>query len=115
MKGIAVLAGSLLAMTVAASATTVTIKLPGKEKPQTTKVAYACPGRKMAVTYINTSGNQFAVLDLGKTTVVAVSVISGSGARYVGQQYEWWTKGKEATFTDLMQNPQKPVTCTEAK
>jgi membrane-bound inhibitor of C-type lysozyme len=115
VKGIAFLAGSLLAMTVVASATTVAIKLPGKEKPQTTKATYTCPGRKMTVTYINTSANQFAVLDLGKTTVVTVSVISGSGARYVGQQYEWWTKGKEATFTDLMQNPQKPVTCTEAK
>lgn len=113
MKCIAFLGSALLAMTVAASATTVTLKLPGKEKPQRTSVAYTCPGRGVAVTYINTSANQFAVLDLGKTTIVAVSVISGSGARYVGQQYEWWTKGREATFTDLMKNPQKPITCTQ--
>ncbi|MFE0015130.1 MliC family protein [Mesorhizobium sp. NPDC059054] len=102
-------------MTATASATTVTLKLPGKEKPRTTSVAYACPGQEVAVSYVNTSANQFAVLDLGKTTVVAVSVIGGSGARYVGQQYEWWTKGSEATFTDLMQSPQKPVTCKQAK
>lgn len=115
MKGAVLLGSALLAMTAAASATTVTLKLPGKEKPQTTKTAYACPGQKVGVTYINTSANQFAVLDLGKSTVVAVSVISGSGARYVGQQYEWWTKGSEATFTDLMQSPQKPVTCKQIK
>ncbi len=115
MKDAVFLAGALLAMTVAASATTVTLKLPGKEKPQTTRAAYACPAQKVAVTYINTSANQFAVLDLGKSTIVAVSVISGSGARYVGQQYEWWTKGNEATFTDLMQSPQKPVTCKQIK
>ena len=115
MKNIAVLMGALLATTVAASATTVTIELPGNEKPQTTQMAYACPGRKVAVTYINTSTNQFAVLNLATTTVVTVSVISGSGARYVGQQYEWWSKGSEATFTDLMQAPQKPVTCNQVK
>ncbi|WP_161808026.1 MliC family protein [Mesorhizobium sp. 1M-11] len=115
MKGAASLIGALLALTATASATTVTLKLPGKEKPRTTCMAYVCPGQKVAVTYINTSANQFAVLDLGKTTVVAVSVISGSGARYVGQQYEWWTKGSEATFTDLMQSPQKPVTCKQAE
>jgi membrane-bound inhibitor of C-type lysozyme len=115
VKGAVFLGSALLAMTVVASATTVTLKLPGKEKPQTTSVAYACPGQKVAVTYINTSGNQFAVLDLGKSTVVAVSVMSGSGARYVGQHYEWWTKGNEATFTDLMQSPPKPVTCKQIK
>lgn len=112
----AFLAVAFLAMTATAWATSVTIKLPGKEKPQTNQVAYACPGQKVAVTYINTSTNQFAVLNLGTTTVVTVSVISGSGARYVGQQYEWWTKGNEALFTDLMQSPQKqPITCKQIK
>jgi membrane-bound inhibitor of C-type lysozyme len=55
------------------------------------------------------------VLDLGDRTLVAVAVMSGSGARYVGQHYEWWTKGDGATFTDLMQDPQAPVQCTPSK
>lgn len=96
----------------AALATTVTLDLPGSETPETTRVEYVCGARNVAATYINTSDNQFAVLDLGDKTIVAVSVISGSGARYVGQQYEWWTKGNEAQFTDLMQETPKPVICT---
>jgi len=102
-----VLAGTALA-------TTLTIELPGSEAPETTRVDYACGARKVAVTYVNTSDNQFAVLDLGDKTIVAVSVMSGSGARYVGQQYEWWSKGNEAQFTDLMQETPKPVICTSA-
>jgi len=99
----------------AAWATTITIELPGDEKPETNKVAYACGDRTVTATYINTSGNQFAVLDLGDATIVTVTVMSGSGARYVGQQYEWWTKGDQATLTDLMQDPQKPLDCTASK
>jgi membrane-bound inhibitor of C-type lysozyme len=99
----------------AASATIITIEVPGDEKPETTRVDYACGGRKVTATYINTSDSQFAVLDLGDKTIVTVSVISGSGARYVGQQYEWWSKGDEAQFTDLMQDPPKTVACSSAK
>jgi len=105
----------LLSGTAAASATTVTIDLPGEETPQTEKVSYACGDKTVAATYINTTGNQFAVLELGDATVVVVTVMSGSGARYVGQHYEWWTKGDTATLTDLMQDPQKPIECNLSK
>lgn len=95
----------------AASATTVTIELPGNETPQIAKVTYACGERRVTATYINTEANQFAVLDLGDATVAMVTVLSGSGARYAGQQYEWWTKGEEATLTDLRSQTQSPLVC----
>src|SRR4051794_5120940 len=94
-----------------AAATTVTIQLPGNETPQFAKVTYACGERRVTATYINTEANQFAVLDLGDATVAMVTVLSGSGARYAGQQYEWWTKGEAATLTDLRSQTQSPLAC----
>jgi membrane-bound inhibitor of C-type lysozyme len=96
----------------AAAATTVTIELPGNETPQTAKVTYACGERRVTATYINTEANQFAVLDLGDATVAMVTVLSGSGARYAGQQWEWWTKGEQATLTDVRGGAQSPLACT---
>ena len=95
----------------AASATTVTIELPGNDTPQIAEVTYACGERRITATYINTETNQFAVLDLGDATVAMVTVLSGSGARYAGQQFEWWTKGEEATLTDLRSEPRAPLAC----
>jgi membrane-bound inhibitor of C-type lysozyme len=105
----------LLAASLPVRATTITLDLPGQDTPQTRKVAYTCGTRNVAATYINTKGNQFAVVDLGDTTVAMVSVLSGSGARYVGQQYEWWTKGETAMLTDLRQAEPKPIECIPAK
>jgi membrane-bound inhibitor of C-type lysozyme len=96
-------------------ATTITLDLPGRETPQTKKVTYSCGARTVTAAYINTKNNQFAVVDLGDTTVAMVSVLSGSGARYVGQQYEWWTKGETAMLTDLRQAEPKPIECIPAK
>jgi len=110
MRWICGLAVQLLACG-AASATTVTIELPGNETPEIAKVTYACGERRITATYINTEANQFAVLDLGDATIAMVTVLSGSGARYAGQQYEWWTKGEEATFTDLWGQTQSPLAC----
>ena len=94
-------------------ATTVTLELPGDEKPESRTVAYACGERTVTATYINTSDNQFAILKLDGATVVMVSVLSGTGAKYAGQQYEWWTKGSGATLTDL-RNSSEPTTCAES-
>ena len=102
----------LLAACMPSHATTITLDLPGRETPQTKKVTYSCGTRTVTATYINTKDNQFAVVDLGETTVAMVSVLSGSGARYVGQQYEWWTKGDTAAFSDSKGAQGKPVVCS---
>jgi membrane-bound inhibitor of C-type lysozyme len=44
---------------------------------------------------------------------VFVNVMYGSGAKYVSGQYEFWTKGSDATLTDLMAEPQTPLNCSE--
>ncbi len=110
MRGL-VLFAALALSSAPALATAVTLELPGTEPPRTTKVSYRCGDRTIPVTYINTPDNQFAVLSLGRETVVAVAVMSGSGARYVGQHYQWWSKGTGAELTDLMQEGQAPLAC----
>ena len=48
-------------------------------------------------------------------TVVAANVISGSGAKYAGGIYIWWTKGETADLYNLMDDPEqeKPISCVE--
>lgn len=84
----------------AAFADPLTIDLPGKAERST--VTYSCSGvPPVTVEYINAGANSLAIVNDGNATMVLVSVLSGSGARYAGQQYIWWTKGNSADFYDL--------------
>ena len=106
---------ALFALSGSALATTITLDLPGSEPAETIKATYDCQGKKVSATYINAGSNSFAVLDLGGEVVVTVNVLSGSGARYAGQQYIWWTKGNEADLYDLTQGEDAPgVHCAPA-
>jgi membrane-bound inhibitor of C-type lysozyme len=99
----------------AAHADPLTIDLPGAAERQT--VAYACDGgRKVTAEYINAGANSLAIVILGEQTILMVSVLSGSGARYAGQQYVWWTKGNSADFYDLTKGEDAPpeFSCTAA-
>ncbi len=40
----------------------------------------------------------FADLEFNRKFVKTKTVILGSGARYVGGGYTWWSKGKEGTL-----------------
>jgi membrane-bound inhibitor of C-type lysozyme len=91
-----------------AFATTVAIELPGSEAAKTQPVAYDCGDERIAATYINAGANALAVLKIGAATVVFTNVLSGSGARYAGQQYIWWTKGDEADLYDLTKGENAP-------
>lgn len=72
-------------------------------------VRYQCEGgKKLAVRYFNGPDNQIAIFRLEGKPVLAVNVISGSGARYVGGRYEWWTKGEDGTLRDLMKGENEP-------
>jgi membrane-bound inhibitor of C-type lysozyme len=106
MRGI--IAGMGMLAAGPALATTVTIELPGSEAPQPHLVAYDCDGERIAATYINSGTNALAVLKIGDATVVFANVLSGSGARYAGQQYIWWTKGEEADLYDLTKGDNAP-------
>ena len=75
---------------------------------------YQCEGiEPFAVDYINAAPNFLAILPIGGQKLVFVGVLSGSGAKYVSGQYEWWTKGADATLTDLQVTDQPPLNCSE--
>ncbi len=79
------------------------------------RVEYHCEGLEpFAVDFINAAPNFLALVPVAGEKRVFVSVLSGSGAKYVSGQYEFWTKGGEATLTDLQADPQAPVSCSEA-
>ncbi|NYH99630.1 MliC family protein [Cupriavidus plantarum] len=66
-------------------------------------VTYQCDGgRRLAVRYLNGDSNQLALMRIDDKPMVFVNVMSGSGARYVGGRYEWWTKGEDGNLRDLM-------------
>jgi membrane-bound inhibitor of C-type lysozyme len=79
-------------------------------------VRYECEGLEpFAVDYINAQPNFLAILPVDNQKLVFVATIAGSGVRYVSGQYEWWTKGSDATLADLTAaEGTEPVTCLEA-
>ena len=104
----------LVAAVGSAAASTVTIELPGDAEVDRQAVTYKCGDREVKAEYINLANNSLAVLGLGDETIIAVTVLSGSGARYTGQQYVWWTKGDNADLYDLTKGEDAPPTlsCT---
>jgi len=62
--------------------------------------AYACEdGREVLARYPDA---RTAVLDIAGATHTLTIARSGSGARYVGDELQWWTKGfSEATLATL--------------
>ncbi|MDQ6436198.1 MliC family protein [Mesorhizobium sp. LHD-90] len=109
------LASTLLASP--ALAADITIELPGGDQPTSEQIEYVCEGRRISATYINAGSNALAVIDLGDQTVVMANVLAGSGAKYAGQQFVWWTKGPEASLYDLTQGEDSaPVAaCRQAR
>ncbi|MEO7222785.1 MAG: MliC family protein [Devosia sp.] len=69
----------------------------------------------LTVKYINAAPNFFAIVPIEGSDVVFVNVISGSGAKYVSGQYEWWNKGTDVTLHDVTEGlDAAPVlTCSE--
>ena len=95
----------------AATSTQVLIALSGDAERKT--VAYECEGvTPFKVEYINAGQNFLAVVPVDGFNVAFVNVLAASGARYVSGQYEWWTKGSDATFIDVT-DESASVTCLE--
>ena len=81
---------------------------------QKTTHQYQCEGLEpFTVEFINAEPNFLAIVPVGPRKMVFVNVISADGAKYVAGQYEFWTRGSDATLTDLQADPQS-VECTEA-
>lgn len=114
LRSTLIAAAALLAAAVAL-ADPLTIDIPGGDAAERQTVAYACGGdRKVTAEYVNTGTNALAIVTFGETTVLMASVLSGSGARYAGQHYVWWTKGDSADLYDLTRGEDAPpeFSCT---
>lgn len=98
--------------------TDIVLHLPGQEETVAREtITYTCTDEtRVTVEYINAGPTSLAVVMLAEETVVAANVIAASGAKYVGGRYEWWVKGDEATFRDLMKDDAEkgPVDCRKA-
>lgn len=114
----AALAGALCACLAAGGALaapkeSITIALPGGPKVERMKVPYSCDGGlKVQAEYFNAAENSLATLSFKGKFVILANVIAGSGAKYAGAQYIWWTKGDNADLYDLMKGETaSPVSC----
>ncbi len=79
----------------------ITLSLDASGEASVNTVTYKCADESLSVSYVNAEPNFLAILPVdGKSTVFA-SVMAASGARYASGQYEWWSKGDDATLRDL--------------
>ena len=78
-------------------------------------VPYQCEGldQPLAVDFINAAPNFLALVPIGPQKLVFVATLSADGVKYVSGQYEFWTKGSDATLADLQSSDNTPHPCTE--
>jgi membrane-bound inhibitor of C-type lysozyme len=104
-----VLLATLLAAPAEAQNSTIAIPLPGGQKVERMKVAYGCNGGlKVQAEYFNAQPIALATIAFKKDFVVLANVMAGSGARYAGGQYIWWTKGDNADLYDVTKGENAP-------
>ena len=100
----------------ALAADRIVIPLPKGSSVVTTKVTYSCDKLKdVTATYINAPPTALATVAFGDEFVVMANVLSGSGARYAGDRFVWWTKGNSASLYDLTKGEDAPpiASCTQ--
>ena len=92
---------ALASPALAAANVSMGLDLTGDGQVQT--VVYGCGEgtEPLSVKYINAAPNFLAIVPIDGQDLVFVNVISGSGAKYVAGQYEWWNKGSDATLHDV--------------
>ncbi len=98
----------VLACSVAARATDMTIRLNGSQAITRSTVKYQCdvhgvtmglPAGVFSAEYLNGAGNSLVVVPVGGNSLIFANVVSGSGARYAAGQYIWWEAGGGVTFS----------------
>lgn len=109
--------------TEAASQSSFSIPLKPAVAVKTTKASYRCLGdpallahfssQTVPVTYINAGETSLAILPLNGQTLVFANVVAASGAKYAADNFVWWTKEKEAFFTQRNAGGAAHVTCRE--
>ncbi len=77
-------------------------------------VQYDCGlSEPLVVDYVNAAPNFLAIVPVDGQKLVFVTVLSGSGAKYAAGEYEWWSKGGEATLSNLTTPDAEPLSCAE--
>lgn len=104
---------SAIALGLSACATTQT-GLSGYETAAVTH--YQCGQDQVTATFLNKEQNSIALVSVNnESPTLLANVIAASGAKYQGGIYQLWTKGDQATFTNLMAAPNKAVQCKTIK
>lgn len=105
-----------LALMSAPALAEVSLTLPIDAESGVISASYTCgEGQPFVVQYINTADNQLALIPVDGTERIFVNVVSASGARYVSAQYEWWSKGDDATLRNVIEDEDgKGQQCTSA-
>lgn len=92
------------------SQTTLTLPL---DRATLNEITYFCNGGAVVeVRYLNAGPNSLALLPIKGEQRIFVSMIAASGVRYVSGEYEWWSKGRDASLTNAM-DPADTQSCVE--
>ncbi|MBS9479244.1 MliC family protein [Ancylobacter radicis] len=94
----------------------IVIPVPKGSSVITTKVKYTCDTMKdLEATYINAPPIALATVSFKDEYLVMVNVLAGSGARYAGDRFVWWTKGNTGSLYDLTKGENAPpiASCTQ--
>ncbi|WP_246252172.1 MliC family protein [Ancylobacter pratisalsi] len=100
----------------AQAADSIVIPVPKGSSVSTTKVTYTCDRIKtLEANYINAPPTSLATIRFNREFVVMANVLAGSGARYAGDRFIWWTKGNGGSLYDLTKGEDAPpiATCTQ--
>ncbi|MDI6027026.1 MliC family protein [Corticibacterium sp. UT-5YL-CI-8] len=112
------LAGLSTAAAQEVDASSIKLTLDPASDGEVISVDYRCGvSANVNVQYVNADPNTLAVIPVEGQSLIFVSAMSGSGARYVSGKYEWWSKGAEGTLRDLTQdeNADPVMTCQETR
>ncbi|MCA1492680.1 META domain-containing protein [Sinorhizobium alkalisoli] len=98
----------------AAGGAEVILRVPGAGAVDRQTVRYDCAGEGVDAEYINAGPLSLVTFSIGGHYIAASGIISGSGARYAGGRYIWWTEGEEATLFDVTKGEEDPgVVCVK--
>jgi membrane-bound inhibitor of C-type lysozyme len=117
--------GCVFGLSVVAGASDLTIPLQGTGTFQRKTVKYQCdangvkmglPAGVFVVEYLNEASNHLAVVPVKGSSMIFVTVPSGSGAKYAAQEFVWWEAGgRGTTFASDFPGPKASSTCKEVQ
>ncbi|WP_409361283.1 MliC family protein [Bartonella heixiaziensis] len=96
------------------------IEVPDDQELIKGTIFYQCSNekQKMRVEETYYSSHDIGLVDLkwNGNRIIASNVIAASGAKYVGGEYVWWTKGDEASFYNILtEDHETSFTCVKEK